>query len=133
MCHSLPHLTLTTSTSYLSPSSPIFPTISPTLTRLLVHDELFPCDVPQQSDGSTQIPSGTGYKPRVVDTTVIETEAIEPEDLKPRRIELDRNLGADPYQLREGFMRDNYQNPFAEDVEGFGKVRTEKSHVQSRI
>ena len=110
-----------------------FPTISPTLTRFLVHDELFPYDVPQQSDGSTQIPSLTGYKPRVIDTTVIETEAIEPEDLEPRRIECDRNLGTDPYQLQERFMWDNYQNPIAEDVEGFGKVGTEKSHVQSQM
>ena len=28
-------------------------------------------------------------------------------------------------------MRDNNQNAIAEDVEGFGKVGTEKSHVQS--
>ena len=30
-------------------------------------------------------------------------------------------------------MRDNYQDPIAKDVEGFGKVRTEKSHVQSKM
>ena len=41
MSHSLPHLTLSKSTSSLSPTSstsPIFPTVSPTHTRSLVHD-----------------------------------------------------------------------------------------------
>ena len=48
MSHSLPHLTRSTSTSSLSPTSLIFPTISPTRTRLLAHDEYLPCDVPRQ-------------------------------------------------------------------------------------
>ena len=61
-----------------------------------------PCDVPRQSGGSTQIPSLTGCEPK---TKVIETEAIVPEDLEPRRIELDRNLGTDPYQTQERFAR----------------------------
>ena len=33
------------------------------------------------------------------------SEAIDPEDLGPRRIELDRNLGTDPYQIQERFVR----------------------------
>ena len=44
MSHSLPHLSLTTTTSSLSPTSPIFPTISPTHTRSLVHDPYLPCE-----------------------------------------------------------------------------------------
>ena len=88
-----------------------------------------PCDVPRQSGGSTQILILTGYEPKVIETSVIETSVIEPEDLKPRKIELDRNLGTDPYQIQERFSRDNYQNPIAEDVEGFGKVGAEKSYV----
>ena len=59
MSHSLPHLTLTTSTSSLSPTSPLFPTISPTHTRPLVLGPYLPCEVPRQSGGSTQIPSLT--------------------------------------------------------------------------
>ena len=38
MSRSLPHLTLTTSTSSLSPTSPIFPTFSPSQSCPLVHD-----------------------------------------------------------------------------------------------
>ena len=41
MSHSLSHLTLTTSTSSLSFTSHIFPTISPTHTRPLVHDPFY--------------------------------------------------------------------------------------------
>ena len=55
----------------------------------------------------------TGSEPKSVEIKVIETEAIEPADLEPRRIELDRNLGTDPYQLQERFMR----NSITEDVD----------------
>ena len=103
MSHTLPHLTLTTSTSSLSPTSPIFPTISPTHTRPSVHDPHLPCEIPRQSGGSTQIPSLTSYEPKV-----IETEGIETEDLEPWKIELDRNLGTDPYQKQERFTRSNF-------------------------
>ena len=40
-----------------------------------------------------------------METKVFDSEAISPEDLEPRRIELDRNLGIDPYQLHETFVR----------------------------
>ena len=30
-------------------------------------------------------------------------------------------------------MRENHQNPIAEDVEGFGKVGAEKSYIQSQM
>ena len=59
MSHSLPHLTLTTSTSSLSPissTSPICPTVSPTHTRPMALDPHLPCDVPLQSGGSIQNP-----------------------------------------------------------------------------
>ena len=52
---------------------------------------------------------------------------IEPGDFEPRRIELDRNLGTDPYQIQDRSVRHNYQNPIAEDVEEFGKVGAEMS------
>ena len=126
MSRSLPHLTLTTSTSSLSPTSPIFPTISPTHTRPLARDPYLPCDVPRQSGGSAQIPSLTGFEPKL-----IETEAIEPEDLEPRKIELDRNLGTDPYQIQERLMRSTFQNPVTEDMDEFGKVGAGMSYIQS--
>ena len=59
----------------------------------------------------------------------IETEAIEPEDLEPRRIELDRNLGTDPYQIQERFMR----NSFTQAIDEFGKVGAETSYFQSQM
>ena len=119
MSRSLPRLTLITSKSSLSPissTSPTFPT-----------DPHLPCDVARQSGGSTQIPSLTGYEPKSVEIKAIETEAIEPEDLEPRRIELGRNLGTDPYQTQDRFMR----NSISEDVVQFGKVGAETSYLQS--
>ena len=103
MSRSLPHLTLTTSTSSLSPTSPIFQSSSSTHPSLLSHDPYTLRDS-RQSGGSTQIPSLTGYEPKV----------IEPEEIEPRRIELDRNLGTDPHQTQD-------QNPVTEDIDEFGK------------
>ena len=61
---------------------------------------------------------------------LIETEAIEPVDFEPRRVELDRNLGADPYQIQERFMR----HCITEDMWlNFGKVGAEKSYIQSQM
>ena len=124
MSHSLPHLTLTTSTCSLSPTSPIFPTISPAHTGPSVHDEYLPCDVPRQSGGSTHIPSVTGYQPKL-----IETEAIELEDLEPRKIELGWNLGTDPYQIQERFTRKS----LTEDMDEFRKVCANMSYFQSQM
>ena len=101
--------------------------LSPTHTRSLVHDPFAPCDVPRQSGGSTQIPSLTGYEPQPVEIKAIDTEAIEPEDLESRRIELDRNLGTEPHQIQERFVR----NYLTEDMDEFGKVGAEMSYLQS--
>ena len=87
------------------------------------------CDVPRQSGGSTQIPSLTGYEPKLVEIKAIETQAIEPEDFEPRRIELDRNLGTDPYQLQGRLAKIS----FTEDVDEFGKVGAETSCLQSQM
>ena len=136
MSPSLPHLTLTTSTSSLSPissTSPTFPTVSPAHTRSLILDPYLPCGVPRQSGGSTQIPSLTGYEPKSGEFKDVETEAIEPEDFEPRRLELGRNLGTDLYQIQERIMRNNYQNHITEDVDEFGKVGAEMSHLQSQM
>ena len=84
--HSLSHLTLTTSTRSLSPTSPVFPTFSSSL----------------------------------------------PEDLEPSWIELDRNLGTDPYQTQERTGK-NYPNSISEDVDELRKVGVEMSHLQSQI
>ena len=40
---------------------------------------------------------------------------------------------ADPYQIKERFMSNNYQNPIAKDMVEFGKVGVEMSHVQSQM
>ena len=88
-------------------SSPIFSLTSQTPTTLLEHDEyLGPderphCDDLRQSGGFTQTVTPTGCEPNIIKTNVIDSEAINPEDLEPRRIELDRNLGTDPYQIHE--------------------------------
>ena len=97
MFHSLPPST--------SSPSPIFRQFHQH-TRPSVHDEYLPCDVARQSGGSTPIPSLTGYEPKLV-----EAEAIEPEDLESRNIELERNLGKDPYQIQERLMRSDILSP----------------------
>ena len=88
-----------------------------------------PCDGPRQSGGSTQIPSLTGYEPKSVEFKDIDTEAIEPEDLEPIKIELDRDLGTDPYQIQERFTR----NSPTEDMDEFGKVGADTSYLRSQM
>ena len=90
---------------------------------------IFTCDVPRQSGGSTQITSLIGYETWSVETKFIDTEAIEPEDFEPRRIELGRNLGTDPYQIQERFLR----NAMTEDMGEFRKVGAETSYLQSQM
>ena len=107
------HLTLTTSAGSLSPTTPIFQSFLPSHPSPLAHDPYTLRDS-RWSGGSTQIP-------------------IEPEDFEPRRIELDRNLGTEPYETQERMMVDNYQNPIIEDQDEFGKVGVELSHLQSKI
>ena len=94
----------------------------------MILDLYIPCDVQWQSGGSTKIPFLTGYEPKSVDNKAFETEAIELEDLEPRRIDIDRNLGTDPYQRQERFMR----NSITEDMDEFGKVGADMPSLQSQ-
>ena len=64
-----------------------------------------------------------------MEMNVIDSEAISPEDLEPRRIELDRNLGTDPYQIHERFVRSS----LTEDMEEFRKVGADVSYFQSQM
>ena len=73
--------------SPFSSTSPIYPTVSPTHTRSVVHDPYLPCDVPRQSSGSTQIPSLASHEPKSAETQVIEIESIEP-DSSPEELNL---------------------------------------------
>ena len=103
-------------------SFPFFPPTSQTPTTLLEHDEhLGPCershcDDLRQSGGFTQTVTPTGYVPKIIETNV-DAEAFSFEDLEPRRIELDRNPGTDPYHVHERFVR---SSP-TEDMEEFRK------------
>ena len=49
------------------------------------------------------------------------------------KIELDRNLGTDPFQIQEILMRSDFPNPITEDVDEFGKFVAEMSYIQSRM
>ena len=91
MSRSLPHKTLTTSTSSLSPASSVFQPFSPSQSFPLVLDPYIPCDDSWRSGGSTENPSPTGHEPKV----------IQSNDLEPGRIELERNLGSDLHQTQE--------------------------------
>ena len=129
MPHSSPHLTLTTKHKFSFTHLIYFSYLSDCLTSTRKICGSRPIFTLHQSGGSTQPPSLTGYEPKSVETKVIETEAIEPEDLEHRRIELGRNLGTDPYQTHERFMR----NSVTEDVDEFGKVGAETSNLQSQM
>ena len=54
-------------------------------------------------------------------------------DLHPRRIELDKNIGTDPYQPPGINLGDDSQNPTTEDTEETGKCDVDMPCVQSRI
>ena len=58
---------------------------------------------------------------------------IEREDLQPRRIELDKSLGTDRCRSKERIVGENYPNPFAEDMDEFGKVGVGTSYIQSQM
>ena len=103
MSRSLPHLTLTTSTSSLSPTSSILQSSSSTRPSLLSHDPCIHCDDSQRSCGSSDLQSHTSYE--------------------PKRIELDRNLEVDNQdQTHEIIMGDDYQSSITEDMNEFGKI-----------
>ena len=113
MSRRLPHLTLTTSTSSLSTTSPIIPSSSPTLPDLLTHDPYLPCEDSRRSGGTKKFPSPAGYE--------------------PKRTEHDRNLEVGHQDL--SIMGDDYQNPpITEDVDEFEKTGVKSlSCIQSQM
>ena len=113
---------LCTSTRSLSPTSPIFQSLSPSQSHSLVLDP-YTCADPRRSGGSTESPSPTGYEPKL----------IQSDDLEPGSIGLGKNLGTDPYQIPERNLGDHCQNPITEDADETGKVGVEMPHVQSKI
>ena len=96
------------------------------------HHEQLPCDDPRQSDSLTQTSILTGHEPKIIETEA-GSIASGPKDIEPKRIELDRNLGIDPYQIQENIWGKITQNPITEDVEGFGTIFSEKSWIQSQM
>ena len=56
--------------------------------------------------------SPTGYEPKMVQS----------DDFERGRIELDRNVGTDPYQIPEIILGDDFPFPITEDTEKTGKV-----------
>ena len=58
---------------------------------------------------------------------------VQSDDFEPRRIELDRNIGTDPYPIPERILGDDYQNPITEDTEETEKFDVDVPCVQSRI
>ena len=54
-------------------------------------------------------------------------------DLQPRRIELARNIGTDPYQLPDRILGYDYQNLSHKIRRKLEKVGADMSYVQSKI
>ena len=105
------------------------PTTLPEHHENLGHYERSHCDDLRQSGGFTPTVTTASEEPKIIETIVIDAEAISPEDLETTRIELDRNLGTDPYQVHERFVR---SSP-TEDVEELRKVGADVSYFQSQI
>ena len=91
MSHMLPHLSLNTSTRSLSPTSPIFRPCSPSCPLALDEETLRDSRL---KGGSTEPASPTDYEPNMVQS----------DDFEPRRIEFDRKIGTDPYQIPERIL-----------------------------
>ena len=109
------HLTLTTSTSSLSLTSLIF-------RQSLQHAQDLRYTIPIYS---------AKFHGRVTDQRKSHLSQVRsPNSSRPKRSslktsspeQLSLNLGTDPYQRQERFMRNNRQNPIAEDMDEFGKV-----------
>ena len=106
MSHMLPHVSQNTFTRSLSPT---FRSYSPSLSCPSELDQETLRD-PRRSGRKTKSASLTGNEPKV-------TQSDDPE------VELDLNLGTDPYQIRvldERILLDDYQNPSTEDTEESG-------------
>ena len=62
--------------------------------------------------------------PKWLNLTISSLEELRTEnpgtDLQRRRIELDRNIGTDPYQIPKRIFGDDCQNPITEDTEEIG-------------
>ena len=102
----LPHRTLTTSTSSLSPissTSLAFPTSSPLHTGPMILVPYFPCDVPRQSGGSTQIPSLTGNEPKSVRSTPSTPKRSSLKTSSPEELSLTGILGQIRIKDRKDF------------------------------
>ena len=54
---------------------------------------------------------------------------IDPEDLEPKRIELDKILETDPYQIHERIVRSS----LIDDMDELGKVGGDVSYFQSQM
>ena len=103
MSRSLPHLTLATSTSSLSPTSPILQSFSSTHPSLLSHDPFIHCDESRRSCGYSDL--------------------LFPKSYEPKRIELDKNLEVEHQdQTRERIVGYDYQSPITENMNEFGKI-----------
>ena len=66
-CASQPHSTLNTSTSSLSPASPVFLSSSSPNPDLLSTHPLIHCEDPRQDGTSTEFHSSTGYEPKRIE------------------------------------------------------------------
>ena len=79
---------------------------------------------PRRSGGYTKTASPSGYEPKLTQSGDFLKELSWTEILGliySRRIELDRNIGTDPYQIPERILGDDNQNPVTEDTEETGK------------
>ena len=110
MSHMLPHLPQNTCTRSLSPTSTIFRPSSPSLSCPTSAPSGLDQDTlrdPRRSGGYTKSASPTGNEPKLIQSDEYELQGIE----------LDRNIGTDPYQIPERILGDVYQNLVTEYTE----------------
>ena len=110
MSRMLPHLPQNTSTRSLSPTSTIFRPSSPSLSGPTSAPSGLDQDTlrdPRRSRGYTKSASPTGNEKNLIQSDEYELQGIE----------LDRNIGTDPYQIPERILGDVYQNLLTEYTE----------------
>ena len=134
MSYMLPHLSQSTSTRCLPP---IIRPSSPSLSCPSELDQETLRDS-RRSGGHAESASPTGHEHKLIQSDDIEPRRLELDrnlgaDLQLRRVEFDRNIGTGLYQIPERILGDDCQNLITEDTEETGTFGDDKPHVQSMI
>ena len=132
MSHPLPQLTLTASTSSLSPFSRTLQSFRQShlhkqALRLSTH--MYPAMVHSRVADEHKSHLSQVTSPSQLSSKTSRPKRSSLKTSSPEELSFDRNLWTDPYQIQERFMR----HSLIEDMDEFGKVDAETSYLQSQM